>query len=1082
MVGGVILCLACLQVNGAGYARSTLLKNNSSSGERIGKDRERAPGYFLICCDARTGDEHPDIMNRQKFSSGNGNAMATTDPAESTAQLPGPIEVSGRVTDSLGNPLIGVTIKVQSGDGGTVTGPDGRYTITVPDNATLMVTYVGYEVKEIPVNGKTAIDITLSSSVSQLNQLVVVGYGTQKKIDVTGAISAVQGDDLKQSPAANLSNSIAGRIPGVVLNNRSGEPGNDASTILIRGKGTLNDNSPLIVIDGVPARGGFDRLNPDDVESVTVLKDASAAIYGARAANGVILVTTKRGKIGKPTITYNGSYGLTQPTRLPNLVNAWQYATYINEVNDRKGIPHQFSEEDIAKFKDGSDPINHPNTDWYHEILKEYSPQTRHALSVRGGTERVSYYVSGNYLYQDGIFRNSAAYYHQYNLRSNIDAQITDNLKVSVDLSGRLEDRHYSNFSGYNGNYYTIFGVALGIYPTLPAFYPNGLPGPGKELGMNPVLMASGATGYQKVKNYAMRSNLSFTWQLPDITEGLYVSGLAAYDFDFNSDKMFNNRWDVYRYDEPTDEYVNMSDVEGPINLDEQFRHFRHQTYNFRIGYARSFGKHNITSFVAYEQSDSYDEGIGAYRTGFPSGRIDQIDLGANAGKDNSGNANHSARQDIFGRIAYNYQHKYLAEFILRHDGSFNFPNGKRWGTFPAVSVGWGISEEPFFRQSLPFIDQFKIKASWGRLGNDRIDAYQYLQLYYSDGGYYLGPSDNLVPGLSPGVIPNVNVTWEVADNKNVGFESSFFNNLFTLNADYFVSKRSNILVPRQASIPTTTGLADNLPDENIGKVRNSGFEVEVTHHKQVSQKFSYDLGFNYTYTKNKVIYMDEAPNIPEWQKQQGYPMDSWLVYKSQGVYHTQEEIDHSVHLSDTKPGDIRYVDVDGNGSISSNDRIRIYESPIPRSIYGITMGFTYGSVRLDALWQGQGGAMQMILPESGDATTPPVWMFERRWTEDHPDRNFPASFDRTDNINSRNSDFWLQNASFLRLKTVELSYTFPRDFVSRLKMENLNVYVNAFNVLVFSPIKYYDPEINVARGDYYPQTRIFNIGVNASF
>lgn len=1004
--------------------------------------------------------------------------------AKGRDQIPSPfpsISITGTVTDSAtGSPLMGVTIQVKGRSMGTTTDANGNFSLEVADDAVLVVSYLGYNKKEVAVNGKTTFNIALAAAAMGLSQVVVVGYGTQRKVDVTGAISSVKGTVLKRSPAANLSNSLAGRIPGVVLNNRSGEPGNDASNILIRGKGTLNDNSPLIVIDGVADRGSFDRLNPNDIASITVLKDASAAIYGARAANGVILVTTKRGKTGKPTITYNGDFGLTQPTRLPHLVNAWQYATYINEVNDRKGIPHQFSSEDIQKYKTGKDPLNYPNTDWYHAIIKNFSPQTRHSLSLSGGGQKIEYYLSGQYSYQDGIFRNSATYYHQYNLRSNIDAHITKSLEVSLDISGRIEDRHYSNYSSNSGGY-TIFGVALGIYPTLPAYYPNGLPGPGKELALNPVLMATGKTGYDKEKDYFLRNKLSFKLNLSEITKGLFIKGSAAYDFHFNNDKRFKNNWDAYQYNKNTKQYVNIKAVEGLKTLNESFRNFHHKTYDLTIGYDNSFGSHNISAFIAYEQSENYNEGISAYRTGFPTDLIDQMDFGSNTGKDNGGNASHSARQDIFGRITYNFNEKYLAEFILRHDGSFNFPNGKRWGTFPAVSVGWRISEESFFRKNISFVNQLKLKASWGRLGNDRVPRYQYVQLYNLDGGYYFGASDNLVPGLSPGVVPNPGITWEVADTKNVGLESSLWNGLLSLDANYFFSTRSNILIPRNASIPTSTGLADDLPDENIGVVKNHGFEIDANHRRKINKDFSYYLGFNYTYTKNEVVFMDEAAGIPDWQRIEGHPMDSWLVYKTKGIFNTQKEIDQSVHLAGTKPGDLRYIDVNDDGEISSNDMVRIYESPTPMSIYGITMGFNYKGIGLNILWQGQGKAMQLIQPEQGDATTPPLWMFEDRWTPDHPNRNFPASFDRNDAVNNRSSDFWLKNASFIRLKTIELSYTFPEKIIAHLNLKNLRVYLNGFNVFTFSEIKYYDPEINVERGNYYPQTRIFNVGINVS-
>ncbi|WP_160715447.1 TonB-dependent receptor [Chitinophaga solisilvae] len=1007
----------------------------------------------------------------------NGNTVVIF-PARPTAAPAQEASVSGTVRDTEGKTLAGVTIGIKNSAIGTQTNEAGHYTLKLPGNAAVLVfSFVGYVRQEEAVQGRSTINIVMQPSVSSLNNVVVIGYGTKKQVNVTGAVSTVKGTELKQSPSPNLSNALAGRVTGVFANNRSGEPGNDYSTILIRGKGTLNDNSPLIVIDGIANRGAFERLNPDDVESITVLKDASAAIYGAQAANGVILVTTKRGKPGKPVINYNGSYGLSQPTNITKLLNAGQYATYMNEKFARANKPLLYSDEDIRKYYDGSDPLGHPNTDWYKAVLKNLSPQTRHALSVNGGSDKTDYFISGEYLYQDGIYRKSATNYRQYNLRSNVGASITRDLRVAVDVSGRLEDRAYSNYGSG-----TIFGETLSAYPTLPDYYPNGLPGPGLAGGRNPVLMATGKTGYNKVKDYFLQSNLSFDLKLPDVTKGLSVSGLAAFDFQFHQEKRFQSNWDAFRYNPNTKQYDNVRSTEGPMRLDQGFRNYRNKTYQLKVAYERKFGVHDISGFVAYEQSEGYDEGITAMRKDFLSDQVDQISLGADKDKDNSGNAAQVARQNLFGRVSYGYDNRYLAELILRHDGSFNFPKNKRWGTFPGITVGWRISEEPFFRDAVPAANQLKLKASWGKMGNDKINPYQYILQYNRDNGVYFGNDPQRVPGLSAGVSPNANITWEVAETKNIGIESAWWNGLLTLNAEYFTSRRSNILVARNASVPATTGLNGSLPPENIGIVDNHGFEIEATHRYQVNRHLNYNLGVNYTFAKNKVVFNDEAANIPEWQRVQGHPMGSWLVYKTAGIYHNQQEIDNSIHPAGTQPGDIRYIDVNGDKKITSDDQVRIYESTTPTSIFGITMGVNYKGWGLNVLWQGQLGAKMVILPsQHGGSITPPLWMYEDRWTPSNPNASMPAAFDRDSYVNNRQSDFWIRNAAFLRLKTVELSYTFTPAFLQQLKLQHLKVYANGFNLLVFSPVKKYDPELNNVTGNYYPQTRIFNAGVSIS-
>lgn len=987
------------------------------------------------------------------------------------------LTVKGKITDEKGIELPGASIAIKGTSKGTTSDISGNYSIAVSTGQTLIFSFTGYVNKEVTVANNTVINIQLKADSKALDEVVVVGYGTKKKVTVTGSVATVKGDELKQSPSANLSNSLAGRTPGVIASNRSGEPGNDFSNLLIRGKGTLNDNSPLVVIDGVANRGSFERLNPDDIESISILKDASAAIYGAQAANGVILVTTKKGKSGKTVVSYTGSYGTTQPTRLPNPVNSGQYATYINELNDRYKKPHTYSASDIEKYYNGSDPVNYPNTNWYDAVIKENSPQARHALSVSGGGEKTNFLLSGEYLKQEGIYRESSTNYKQYNLRTSVNTQVLPILNVGLNLSGRIEDRNYSN---YNSN--SIFAEVLSAYPTLPAYYPNGLPGPGLSEGRNPVLMVSGATGYNYTDDYNVLSDLSFDLKLPFVTEGLFVAGLAAYDFRFRNEKIFKDNWDAYRFNKNTNEYVNVRSSEQPIDLRSDYRNYQMKTYNFKIGYNRIFGQHDVSAFVAYEQSDSYNEGIFAYRTGFLSSKIDQMFIGGEKDKDNGGNAVQTARQNIFGRISYNYRQKYLVDFVLRHDGSYIFPKDKRWGTFPGISAAWRVSEELFFKDNLRFISHLKLKASWAELGNDKVLPYQNIQQYYLDNGYYFGSGSGPVQGLSAGVTPNPNITWEVAKTTNFGFESAFWNGLLTVNADYFISNRDNILVARNASVPTSTGLDGKLPAENIGSVGNRGIELEVGHQRSVNENFSYSISANYTYTKNEVKFMDEAANVPEWQKRQGFPIDSWLVYKSDGIYRSQAEIDNSVHLPGTRPGDLRYIDVNGDKQITSNDRVRIYEGATPRGIYGITLGVNYKGIGLNMLWQGQTDAKQLILPQQGNAVTPPTWLFDDRWTPENPDGTYPASFDRNDPINNRYSDFWLRNAAFIRLKTVELSYTLPKGIIQKLRLQNARVFVNGFNLLTFSDIRDYDPELNNVTGSYYPQTRIISAGVNISF
>ncbi|MFD2556627.1 SusC/RagA family TonB-linked outer membrane protein [Sphingobacterium tabacisoli] len=992
----------------------------------------------------------------------------------------------GEVLSSTGEPIAGASVKLKHSGSSTSTNNKGEFTLSYSAPEVLVVSSVNYKAKEISINLQTDIQIRLEEASNIVDEVVVVGYGTQKKVTLTGSVTQIGADEITQSKSPNIANSLAGRMPGLVVNNRSGEPGSDGSSILVRGSGTTGNKAPLIVIDGVANRGGFERLNSNDIESITVLKDASAAIYGAQAANGVILVTTKRGRIGKPTIDYAGSFGLSQPTRVPRLVNAYEYALFRNEKDIRQGQGNvTYSPEQIEKFRDGSDPISYPSTDWYSEVLKPLTPQTQHSLSVSGGADNLKYFVSGGYLYQDAFFRKSATNYNQYNLRSNIDAQITDNFKLSVDLVGRKEDRNYSPTAVDRTPSEGIFLSMLGSYPGLAPFYPNGLPMAGIE-GPNPLQLAQGYNGYTKRGTSSLQTMINAELKLPYITEGLSLQGFAAFDFTFNKEKTFTKPFDLYRYSSATDTYNN---VRGLLLADPSI--YQHagdnslKTYHIRLNYARQFGLHDIGAFAAAEQSEYYNERISANRDGLVSSQIDQLfaffyDV---TRQGNGSVADQNSRRNFFGRVNYAYADKYLAEFVFRRDGSFNFPPGRQYGNFPGLSVGWRIGEERFIKDNFSFVNELKLRGSISRLGNDRINQYQFLTRYTvaaDHNRYYLGDGENpgYAPGLMPGVAPNPNVTWEVEEMKNVALEGSFFGGKLDFSAEYFWAKRDHLLAKRNASVPHTTGLM--LPDENIGRVDRKGIEFTLGTKGKVNN-FNYFVNGNMTRTWSKVVFIDESPNVLEWQKIQGYQLGSWLVYRTDGIFRTQEELDNTaVKLPGTKVGDIKYRDINNDGVINANDQERIYESPTPLLVYGLRMGGSYKNFSFSMLWQGQAKAKQMILPQANNGEfIPPTWLYEDRWTADNPNAKYPGAFDRTYDINNRASDFWLQDMSFFKLKNVEVGYTFSGEKLSKVGVSNLRLYLNGFNMFSFDKVKHYDPETESYTGAYYPQTRIYTLGVN---
>jgi TonB-linked SusC/RagA family outer membrane protein len=997
--------------------------------------------------------------------------------------------VTGMVTDAqTGDPLPGVNILVMGTSTGTATDTKGHYSLQAESvQDTLRFSFIGYKTKTVPIDGRTTINVALEPTIFSGQQMVVIGYGTQKKSNLTGSVATISGTTLQQAPVANVSNTLEGRLPGVIVNTRTGEAGSASSVINIRGEGTLNNNSPLIVIDGVPrTMSDFDRLNPSDIKSISVLKDASAAIYGVRSANGVILVTTKEGKIGAPQITYHGTFGYTQPTRVPKFVTGWQYMKYENEKDINYDRPTEYSKKTIEALKNGTaNPRQYANTDWESAVIKEFSPKTTHQLSISGGSQAITYFLSGQYLYRDGIFHKSANYYHQGNLRANFDINVTKNIDVSLKASEKILNKHYPNLVTAGGG--NIWVNTMAEYPFLPVFYPNGDPS-GTAALSNPVMMAEGRNGFDKEKYHITSGILSINLKLPQITKGLYLKGTASVVLRTHISRNFHDQFPAYSYDPTTDTYTNTESSEPPLSLNRGHDKRIRKDYTIKLGYKRGFGPNNIKAFVAYEQSSFNHTFFGAYRQGFLSDQLPYLSLASSELLNNFGGADYNGAalpngytpiyggtDDIFGRVSYNYKGKYLADFTLRHDGSFRFPPGHRWGTFPSASVGWRISQEPFFSSNI--ISGLKLRASWGELGNDQIAPFQFVNLYSFGSGYEFGATPSHYRGFVSGVAPNPNITWEVADKKDIGVNMQFLNGLLRLTADYFIGKRSNILIPPNGTVPGYTGLT--LPDENIGEVKNHGIEGSVTLQKQ-KRAFTYKLTGNITFARNKIAYIDESPNIPSYQRQTGHPMDSYLLYKADGIYHNQQQIDNSIHLPGTKPGDIRYVDVNGDDRINADDRIRIYQNATPEIQYGFDMSGGYKNLHIRLLWQGQTEAKQSILPNAQNKQfIPPLWIYEGRWTPSNPNAKLPLAFDREDVINNRPSTFWLRNAWFLRLKTVRISYALPQKLLSNISLDKVQFYVAGQNLFVISAIKHYDPELNNSLGQYYPQVRTFVIGLS---
>ncbi|GGZ32350.1 SusC/RagA family TonB-linked outer membrane protein [Echinicola pacifica] len=1001
-------------------------------------------------------------------------------------------QIKGRVLDENGYGLPGASILLLGSSNGTVTDLDGNFSLNLngAQSPVLKVSFIGYQAQEIPVDNRTSIEVALQPDLQSLNEVVVVGYGEQKKATLTGSVSQVEGRELQNSPQPNVSNSLSGRFSGIIANNRGGEPGYDGSSISIRGLATTGNNDVLVVIDGVPGQiGGLERLNPNDIESVSVLKDASAAIYGSRAANGVILVTTKRGKEGKPTVSYSFNQGFSSPTRLPEMADAPTYAQIRNEIsyynNPQGGLNQVYSEDEINQFGNGTDPINYPNTDWAAAALNNVALQSQHNLSVRGGSEAVSYFVSLGKTGQDGLYKDGATRYDQYSFRSNIDADITDRLTVGLSLAGRKEDRQFPTRSAGD-----IFRGIYRAYPTQVAVYPNGLPSTGIE-NDNPVVMGTDAGGLTQNPKYVFNGILRGSYDLAFV-EGLSVDGFFSVDESSNRNRTFSTPYTLYNYDNASDRYNPVVVGGGPDQeptLSEEHYSQSMTVSNIKLNYKQYHGDHYIDAFVGYEQSSNQTHTLGASRLHFPTTETPELSQGGAAASDydNWGSSYNYTRKSYIGKAGYNYKEKYLAELQMRVDGSSNFPAGERFGFFPSISAGYRISEEAWFRDKVSFFDDLKFRASYGKLGNDNVGQFQYYDNYSFNNRYLLG--DQVVTGIDLTRLGNPNITWEVATKTDVGFNAVWLQK-FTTEFIYFRQDRTKILTTRNASVPGSSGIVNPydatslVPDENIGEVKSHGFETTVGYQNQ-DNAFTYGISGNFTFAKNELVYKDEAPGLLDYQRETGRSLNTYLLYNAIGIFRTTEELDNYPHVPGAQLGDLIYEDYNGDGQITADDMVRSEYGNIPQITYGLTMQAGYKNWDFAAVISGQSQVNQYVLPESGTVGNYYSSWADNRWSPDTPEGSYPRVSERSSSAISGGlyrNNFWLNNSSFARLKNVQIGYTVPETVLKKYNIGSVRIYANAFNLLTITGVKDYDPEGSSESGQFYPQQKIINLGVNIQF
>ena len=1038
------------------------------------------------------------------------NSLTAGNPSGADQQQ---ISVSGTISDAeTGTAMPGVNILVKGTSIGAISDGDGKFTLSTAErNATLVFSFIGYITQEIPLAGKVIINVALKAELTGLDEVVVVGYGTQKRANVIGSVTSISGASIQSIPAANVTTSLSGRLAGSIFIQNTGEPGQEGARIMIRGRSSMgsSDNNtniastaPLVVIDGITGRSMND-IDSYDIESLSVLKDASAAIYGASAANGVIIITTKKGQEGKPKLNYQFYQGFMTPTVMPQVTNAGDYSTMLSEFQDANHRPRSFSNADIALFYSGADPWRHPNTNWVNDLVKEWTTSSKHTVTIDGGFKGANYYLSLGLKTDESIYKQSSTSYKQYNVRTKIELPITDWLKASINVAGFQIEKVYPTKSAD-----AIWGQATRLVPTQWSFWPNGLPGPDIEYGDNPVVTSTFQTGKDDQKTYKIQNTFGVSIT-PPFVKGLAISGSFDYDVNNFYRKQFITPWILYYPNWPTAANPNTATVDpvtgfitsmdviptqragtgvsAPQNR-EWYQRTYNKTGNINFTYNRKFGDHSVSFYGGYEQyTNNYNELFG-YRTYYISPAIQTMDAGADLDKSNSGGVSIYARKSYIARASYDYKGKYLIEALLRRDGSLKWAPEGRWGNFPGLLLGWRASEEGFWKDNIAFINYFKLRASYGQMGMDPGNSFQYLNKFNLNTGLTFGTGKVIETTVIPANVANPIITWETQTTQNVGFDSKFLNDLITLNADVFYNKRENILAQRDASVPNFTGLS--LPSENIARVDNKGFEVELGFNKTINSDLRFSVTGNYSYNHNTVIFNDEPARAVPWQVRTGKSYGVSLLYDAIGIFkdstYTVNGVPNYPRWSGAKPGDVIFRDVNDDGKIDANDRILVDYTDGPRTFYGATFDATWKDFSFSVLIQGQGKYLRWNFYDErrGEAGNYYQWNFDNRWTATNTVTDVARAFNRYDyywNSGVQNSTYWLDNTAYCRLKSLVLTYNIPASLYKSLGISRASVYISGNNIaLLYTATKHFDPEIGSA--GIYPALKTIAFGANITF
>jgi len=1021
-------------------------------------------------------------------------------PVENTLKpATGENKISGLILDENKQPVIGASVMLEGSKKGTITNIDGQFSLEAPENGVVKVSYIGYESQLIRIEGKKTFDISIVPSVESLNEVVVVGYGTQKKATITGSISNVTAKEMMTSSSGNVVNMLAGKLSGFRVTQRTGEPGDYATDFDIRGFG-----APLIIVDGV-ASDNFNRLDPNEIESVSVLKDASAAVYGVKGGNGVVLVTTKRGGGGKTEFNFSSTFGVTTIANSPGILNSYQFATltdeaYINGGNSPGSAP--YSQAVLDQYKNGT----LTNTNWFDLAVRKISPVQQYNLSASGSTDKVKYFLSLGYYDEAGIYKSGDLNANRYNFRSNITAEVTKNLQVEVLINGIQDNK---NAPGESTG--SIFQALWSEPPTI-SVYANDNPAYLSNMpdASHPISITTASySGYNKNTTNTVNGSFALNYKIRAI-DGLKARVMYAYNNSGSLNKVWKKAVNVYDYDAATKTYNLTGIRNSPTTLAQYYTQEISTTAQASLDYTKTFiSGHNVKALLLVEERKQ--SGTSFYGSKqFSLDAVDQLYAGNSLNQaTNSSNIDSYVNQGLVGRLNYDYKGKYLMEGSFRYDGSSKFAEDHRWGFFPAITGGWRISEEPFLKEKTSYLDNLKFRASYGKLGDDASSTYQYLSGYnYPGSNYVLGGT--LVNGLGFRGLANPNLTWFTSTLANIGFDADLFKSKMHIEIDVFSKKREGLLATRNLSLPGTVGAG--LPQENLNSDLTKGCELTLGYHDHIGE-FNYNVSGNISLTRTKNLYIEQADptnSYSNWRNNNANRWnDNYFGYKVIGQFQTMAEIKSSPVEDgngnrNVLPGDFKYQDLNNDGIIDDNDMQNVGKnSNTPEVNFGFSLAMQWKGFDFSALFQ---GATNFTVSYLGTIAldSPLAWgrnglsVFMDRWhTTDLFDPNsawiqgtYPSTrtkngITRTDNWNYLPSDFWLKDATYLRLKSIQIGYTLPAKIIGNSGLiKSLRIYANGLNLFTWSGLSsLIDPEhTNSGYGNTYPITKNYNLGVNLTF